>query len=65
MSNPEYQKKPTPKQKDYHRQCVWENYRGVRCKKKATGVFFCKQHFESASRIEAGSLGASDTRIVS
>ena len=61
---PEYQKKPTPKQKDYNRRCIWENCNGVRCKRKAAGMFFCKQHFESASRIESGSYGERDNRVV-
>jgi hypothetical protein len=27
-------------------------------------MFFCKQHFESASRIESGSYGERDNRVV-
>lgn len=63
MKYPPYEKKPTVKLKNDHRRCIWVNNKGVRCKQKATGWFFCKSHLSLATNIENGSMGSDQTSV--
>ena len=49
------EKKPKPlcKPRKSNRQCIYVIDGVKRCKKKATGYFFCREHFERVTRMES------------
>ena len=58
-----YQRKPeneTKRKKKKHRQCIWEDCYGNRCENHAVGMFFCKTHLLTATRIDSCGYDGND-----